>query len=302
MEHETPHHHGTPDDHHTHDHPTHDHAHDHAHDGPRSGALAEMLDLDAEVLASYLAEITGWVAALAAERPRRRVLDLGAGTGTGTVALAGHFPDADLTALDASAPMLDRVRQHAAEAGITDRVTTVQADLDAGWPEVEPFDLVWAASSLHEVADPAQVFRDVFAALNPGGMLAVVEMEALPRFLPDDIGWGRPGLEARCHAVLDRATAGRDLHPEWSPRLTQTGFTVLGRRSFSITPAPTPAAAGRYARAYLSWIRPYLEDELAGDDLVALDRLLDDQEPDGLLRRTDLVVRGSRTVWIARRP
>jgi ubiquinone/menaquinone biosynthesis C-methylase UbiE len=64
---------------------------------------------------------------------------------------------------------------------------------------------VWAASSLHEVADPDRVLSNVYAALHAGGLLVVVEMDDLPRFLPDDVGLGRPGLEARCHAALAQA-------------------------------------------------------------------------------------------------
>ncbi|TXS25033.1 helix-turn-helix domain-containing protein, partial [Streptomyces sp. gb1(2016)] len=59
-------------------------------------------------------------------------------------------------------------------------------------------DLVWASASLHHVDDPAAALTGVRAALRPGGLLAVAELDGLPRFLPDDAVAGRPGLEARC--------------------------------------------------------------------------------------------------------
>jgi methylase of polypeptide subunit release factors len=48
-------------------------------------------------------EVIDWVGQLAAGLPPRRILDLGSGTGTGAIALARRFQDADVIALDLSA-------------------------------------------------------------------------------------------------------------------------------------------------------------------------------------------------------
>jgi SAM-dependent methyltransferase len=281
----------------------HQHQHQHQHHGEAdSTAMIELLDLDAEVLHSYLLDVTTWVGQLATDAPTR-VLDLGAGTGTGTLALARQFGGADVIAVDRSAEMLARVRARAEDGGLADRVRTVHADLDVAWPAVGLVDLVWAASALHELTDPVRVFKDVFAAVHPGGLVAVVEMGAPPRFLPDDIGLGRPGLEARCHDAVARAQADWEPHPDWGLRLEQAGFTSLAGQTFTIdlTP-PHPISTGRYARAYLRRIRPVLEGRLAVEDLSTLDTLLTGDGPDSLLHRDDLVVRGTRTAWAARRP
>jgi ubiquinone/menaquinone biosynthesis C-methylase UbiE len=283
------------------------HHHDgHLHHGPPGGGhpagLAELLDLDAEVLHAYLDEVTTWVERLAGDSPRR-ILDLGAGTGTGTVALAQRFGQADVIAVDKSEEMRARVRDKAVAAGFADRVSAVQVDLDTAWPAVEPVDLAWAASSLHEMADPGQVLANVFGALRPGGLLAVAEMNAPPRFLPDDIGLGRPGLESRVLAIVQQVQANWNPHPDWAPHLEQAGFAMLGQRTFTIDlPPPHPAAVGRYARTYLRRIRPVVESKLSAADLTALDTLLASDGPASLTRRTDLVVRGARTAWAARRP
>ena len=56
----------------------------------------------------------------------------------------------------------------------------------------------------------------------------------------------------------------------------------------------------RYALLGLTAMRDGLGDVLATDDLAALDRLLDPDDPQGLLQRGDVAVRTTRTVWVAR--
>ena len=283
---------------------SHHHDHDHEQHQPGhetdDGALAELLDLDAEVLHSYLSGVIDWVGELAGQP--RRILDLGTGTGTGAFALARRFAEADVIAVDVSAPMLDHLRARARDLGLAGRIQAVQADLDAGWPAAGPVDLVWASNSLHHVKDPDQVLAGIFAALRPGGLLAVAEMDSVPRFLPDDIG---PGLEARLHAVIAEARASElpHLHSDWGPRLSTAGFTIEARRTFDIDlPAPLPAAAGRYAQASLSRLRSGLDGRLSASDLATLGPLLDGDGPGSVLRRDDLTIRAARTAWAARRP
>jgi ubiquinone/menaquinone biosynthesis C-methylase UbiE len=282
----------------------HDHHHG-PHEGLPSAAMATLLDLDADVLHSYLFDVTTWIRQQAADIPHRRILDLGAGTGTGTIALAQRFDGADVIAVDRAEEMLTHVRAKALDLGFADRIRTVQADLDMAWPAIEPVDVVWASNSLHEMADPGRVLKDVFATIHPGGLLAVAEMDSPPRFLPEDIGLGRPGLESRCHDALEHERAGSKprLGQDWGPHLEQSGFAILAKRIFIIdlTP-PHSASTGRYAQAYLRRIRPILEGRIATDDLAALDTLIDSDGPDGVLHRDDLVVRGTRTAWIAHRP
>jgi SAM-dependent methyltransferase len=278
------------------------HHHQHAADAPEedAAAMTALLDLDAEVLHAYLSEVIGWVADLAAGPPRR-ILDLGAGTGTGALALAQRFAGAEVIAVDMSAPLLGRLQDKARDLGVAGRVRILQADLDAGWPAIDPVDLVWASASLHHMADPARVLTDVFGAMRPGGLLAVTELGSFPRFLPADLG---AGLEARCHAALDGALAREVPHlgSDWAPRLRQAGFDVVAERDFAIdlTP-PLPAAAARYAQASLRRLRSGVDGLLDAGDLAALDALIDGASPDGVLHRTDLTVRTTRTVYMAER-
>jgi SAM-dependent methyltransferase len=295
----------------------HSHSHDHGgghgftQDAASEAALAELLELDAEVLGSYLAELMDWLGELTADDPPRRIADLGAGTGTGTRALLARFEGAQAVALDMSDSMLERLAAKVREAGIEDgRVRTVRADLDEGWPDgLGPLDLIWASASLHHMADPDRSLAEVLGALRPGGLLVAAEMDStpFPRFLPDDLGpeLGRPGLEARIHAAVRESHSADVPHlgDDWGARLTGAGFTVVAERRFVVDLSDElPAATGEYARGTVQRLRTGLADRLDADDLVTLDALLDREGPHDIRRRDDLSVRTSRTVWVARRP
>lgn len=286
---------GTPHGH-QHIHP--DHHRGHGHDDDHDSGLADLLDLDAAVLEDYLSELTAWIAGQIPQNPRT-IIDVGAGTGTGTLALARRFPSATIHAIDRSAAMLGHIRAKAQAHDLETRIQPVQADLDQAWPGLPDADLVWAVSSLHELADPDRVLRDIQTALAPGALLAVVEMDSLPRYLPRDLGFGRPGLEDRCHAVL--AASGWNDHPDWSGPLAGAGYDVVAQRRFDLAADPAPAGTGEYAAAYLGRIRQFVEGHVDAEDLATLDRLLDPQDEASLTRRSDLVLSGTRTAWLARK-
>jgi SAM-dependent methyltransferase len=281
------------------------HQHHHPAAETSEAAMAELLDLDAEVLHSHVSDLTAWIRELAADPPPRRILDLGSGTGAGAFALLQRFEGAEVIAMDISVALLDHLTGRARQLGVAARVRTIPADLDAAWPALDPIDLAWASKSLHHLADPDRVLTKVLAALRPGGLLVVTEIDAFPRFLPDDPGLGRPGLEERCHAALAERQAAElpELGSDWGPRLSRAGFTIEAERSFAIdlTP-PLPASAGRYAQASLRRLRSGLDGQMSDDDLATLDTLIDSDGPDGVLQRGDLTVRTARTVWVGRRP
>jgi len=261
--------------------------------------LADLLDLDAEVLGEYHQEVAEWVSASLKEPAR--VIDVGAGTGTGTLALARHLPDAEVIALDVDEQMLKRIRDKARAAGLADRIRTVQADLDQAWPDgLMAADLVWAANSLHHMGDLAQAVAQIYQVLCPGGLLAVTELESFPRFLTDLAG---AALEERIHTAMARGRdqAGMHMHEDWPARFAGAGFTVESERRFEIALRPPPgspmaASVARYATATLGRARHGLEDKLSAVDIAELDALVP-----ALSARDDLTVRTSRTAWLARK-
>jgi ubiquinone/menaquinone biosynthesis C-methylase UbiE len=269
----------------------------HEHHGTAGYAdMAEVLDLDAEVLHSHLSDVITWAEGLIAGPPRR-ILDLGSGTGAGALALTRRFPAAEVVALDVSRPLLDRLQDKARDLGVADRISVLEADVDAGWPAVDPVDLVWASASLHHVADPGRVLADVLATLRPGGSLVAIELGSFPRFLSDETGHA---LEERCQALLDERRAAElpYMGADWGALLTKAGFSTVTEKTFVVDlTSPLPASAGRYAQASLRRMRSGLDGRLSADDVALLDAYIDG--PEGVLTRDDLVVRTTRSVLVA---
>lgn len=188
------------------------HVHEHEHD---TAVQAEILDLDAEVLAEHNASITAW---LPVETSPRRIVDLGCGTGAGTLALLRRFPAAQVTAVDSSAPHLRRLQAKAAAAGVADRVHLVEADLDAAaWPDLGTPELVWASASLHHMTEPDRTLRQVNDLLAPGGLFAVVELAGFPASCP---GTPRGTPRAWRSAAMPHSTTTT---PSASPTAAPTG-------------------------------------------------------------------------------
>ncbi len=285
--------------------------------------MADLLELDGEVLRDYWSAALDWVRDAAAASGPRRLLDLGAGTGTGAIGLARRFPDAEVIAVDVEPGSLALLRDKAGRLGL-DRVRAVEANLDEGWPDLGILDLTWASMSLHHLADPGRVLRDVLAATRPGGLIAVAEFAAQLRFLPDDLGFGKPGFEERLASVRAAAHAAvmPTLGSDWAPRLAAAGWEVAAEHEFVIDlrPAAGPrgaspqgadpqgagpreqaASAGEYARAWFDRLSHGLADGLDPDDRATLAALLDRGGPHFVRDRGDLWLRGSRTVTIGRR-
>lgn len=109
-----------------------------------------------------------------------RVLDVGAGWGPVTGGVLDRYPHATVVAQDFSEPMLNRAVRHL--AGKPGRVDFVTADLrDPGWATRlgSPFDAVVSSLAIHNVRDPAtiaRVYADLYGVLQPGGVLAEVDV------------------------------------------------------------------------------------------------------------------------------
>jgi SAM-dependent methyltransferase len=203
-------------------------------------------------------------------------------------------------AIDASEEMLDRLRRRAEQLGLSDRVSTLCADLDKTVPGPGGADLAWASASLHHLADPDHTLAQLAAAIRPGGLLVVIELAGPPRFVPDHAPGG--AVESRAHALLaaDRAADMPTMGSDWGPRLTRAGLVVELDRTILVDLALSTPAVGSYAAATLRRIRETVADRLDPTDRGSLDALLAGGTSD-VRRRTDLRVSTERRLWIARR-
>ncbi|MYQ37757.1 Ubiquinone/menaquinone biosynthesis C-methylase UbiE [Streptomyces sp. LamerLS-316] len=102
-----------------------------------------------------------------------RVLDLGCGTGASTRALLRAAPYARITAVDASAGMLERARAKRWPPNV--RFVHRSAEEIATTEDDGSYDAVFAAYLFRNVAEPGAVLEAVRALLRPGGRLLVHE-------------------------------------------------------------------------------------------------------------------------------
>jgi SAM-dependent methyltransferase len=198
--------------------------------------------------------------------------------------------------------MLDHLRRRADELGLGPRITALRADLDAMTPDVDPVDLAWASASLHHLADPDRTLEALRTMIRPGGLLAVVELDAFPRFVPDGTPCGE--AERRAHELLaaDRRHHLPAMGSDWGARLADAGLVVEQNRPITVDlPSPVPDAVRRLAAASLPRIRDAVADRLTTGELRTFDSLLDGGAHD-VRHRTDLHVSTERWLWIARRP
>jgi len=101
------------------------------------------------------------------------ILDVGAGTGFFTLAVAPLLDGGKVIALDASPDMLAGLERRAAAKHLSNRIDTVVADAaDTGLPE-SSVDLVISGNVLHELPDPGAAVREMARVLRTGGHVAI---------------------------------------------------------------------------------------------------------------------------------
>jgi ubiquinone/menaquinone biosynthesis C-methylase UbiE len=159
--------------------------------------LAEVVDYDAmdhsEVNRAFVADLLtagpgpGWI------------LDLGTGTAQIPIELCRRDPKALVLAIDASWNMLRLAARNVALAGLEDRIRLQRADAKrlpygAGW-----FGAVLCNGTLHHVAEPAEVLREAWRVLAPGGVVLVRDLL-------------RPAGDATVRRLVDTYAAGANDH------------------------------------------------------------------------------------------
>ena len=103
-----------------------------------------------------------------------RILDIGCGPGMQTAVLAQQTRGS-IVALDRHPPFLEQLTARAAQAGIQDRIQTVEGTMTDMPFEPATFDLIWAEGAIYVMGYEAglHAWRPL---LKPGGCMAVTEL------------------------------------------------------------------------------------------------------------------------------
>ena len=290
---------------------TNSHHHGHVHfDEADWAEFAEQTELEGELLLGFVTTTMERVNELRAPDapPVRRVLDIGCGPGVGSCELARLFPAAQVVALDGSPAMLSRAERRADEHGLGAQISTHLAELPAGLDGLEPVDLLWASMSLHHVGDETGLLRLLHDLLAPEGVIAIAERAEPMRVLPDVLDVGRPGLPERLaragaewFAALREGLTDEIPSTDLPSMLASAGFEVIDARIARQRFDPPLSDTARHTvRGHLRRTRGQLAERLDAEDLAALDVLTDDDDPRGVLRRSDVFVDATREIAIAR--
>ncbi|MFC6059567.1 class I SAM-dependent methyltransferase, partial [Streptomyces pratens] len=228
---------------HPHDEHRHDERHGHHHGTTDTGVdwaeMASLLESEAELFTPLYERALAWLAKEVTEPGL--IVDAGSGPGVISCLFAEVFEGARIVAADGSAPLLERAAERAARYGAGDRFGTLAGELPGVLDELEyPADLLWASRSVHHLGDQRAALAGYAARVAPGGTLAVMEGGLPTRYLPRDIGIGRPGLQARIDAVeadwftrMRTELPGSVAHTEdWPALLTAAGLHHSRSRTF----------------------------------------------------------------------
>lgn len=103
------------------------------------------------------------------------VLDVGCGSGLAAIYLAQVYPNCYVTGLDIDSKAIEEAQSNIAESGLEDRITLVSESAQS-MNYREEFDLIYMATTLHEIEDKEGTLSSCHRALKIGGHAIVVEV------------------------------------------------------------------------------------------------------------------------------
>jgi malonyl-CoA O-methyltransferase len=170
------------------------------------GAASRSYDAAAALQAEVRAELLSRLDLLKA--PPRAVLDLGAGTGVGALAIKQRFRRATVTAADIAAPMLEMARQR---SRFWRPIRCVEADARKLPFEDASFDVVFSNLMLQWLQPPDAALAEIRRVLRPGGLLLASS------FGPETLGelraaWAAADSSVHVNDFIDMHDLGSALH------------------------------------------------------------------------------------------
>jgi precorrin-6B methylase 2 len=175
-------------------------------------------------------------ARLSSDRPAQ-IVDVGCGTGWSSIAMATAYPTVTVDGFDPDETSVDRARQNADDAGVSDRVRFHATDASALTVD-RPAAFATAFECIHDMARPVEVLRAVRSALDDEGAMLVVDERTKETFSgePDEreayfYGWSV--FDCLPAGMFEQPSAGTGtaMRPEtlrgYASEAGFTGFEVL---------------------------------------------------------------------------
>jgi SAM-dependent methyltransferase len=143
------------------------------------------------------------------------IADIGCGTGSATLPLLRET-NGSVVAVDFMPAFLEKLRAAAEKAGVADRLTTLEADMNFLPFTAEQFDLIWSEGAIYTIGFQRGI-NDWKQYLKPNGVLVVSEITWLQPLVPDEL---RDHWQAEYPEVA--------LASEKIAQLEQSGYQLLG--------------------------------------------------------------------------
>jgi SAM-dependent methyltransferase len=196
------------------------------------------------ILLRYLTEVLSCSASA-----RKKVVDVGCGTGHGTIAVARHFPDVDFVGLDLSTASVQKAKDGARECHL-DNVDFRRGDIrDRSTLPTDSFDLAISAGVQHHIEDGRTAFANLVSLIGNGGTVIL--------WLYGRYGRTRHSLN---QAFLDLVTQGKSIDER--ERIAVEFVSQLGQQHVVNSGFYSPHGSGIEGLNWLLAHRQWLTDQM----------------------------------------
>jgi predicted methyltransferase len=166
--------------------------------------------------------------------PGMTVADVGAGFGAMTVVLAKRDPTGRVIATDIAERQLTVIRDAVRREGL-ENVTVLQSGAASTNLRDACCDAIFLRNVYHHITDVAAFNRSLFAALKPGGRLAIIDAPpGISSEIPKGVPANREGHGIRAAIVSDELTAAGFIVDRtidrWPPDDKTPAYLVLVRK------------------------------------------------------------------------
>lgn len=150
------------------------------------------------------------ITAISAINPNFKIADIGCGTGSSAIQLARET-QASVLAIDLFPDFLNKVKRNAELAGVSDRVSTLQADMMRLSLEEESLDMIWSEGAIYNIGFEKGL-REWNRFIRRNGFIAVTESTWLTDARPAEIEsfWmdAYPEMDTLEHNIAKMEQAG----------------------------------------------------------------------------------------------